>query len=371
MQHKLPNRYHRLVRKYLKFKTRLEQQIQNGRFVQFTKRKQKELLHRLERYHQRLVHLAGATAATTLGIFAPNLSQAQTFCDDVKNPLEIFATQSRTAIEFADLDGDGDLDAFSGAKSGGIDYYKNVGDQDNPAFLRINSEESPFPVSGPVSGFKAAFNAVDIDGDGDLDIFAGEKYSIDGELNGKIVFYENIGDANNPIFTERFGEDNPLNLVDVGEEALPFLSDLDGDGDLDATVGSDDGTISYFENVGSVNTAEFEARVSNANPFDGIDVGRIAAPDLADVDEDGDLDLVIGEYYGILKYYENIGTVNTPLFEEKNGADNPFSNVAAQTYALPNLADIDDDGDLDLLVSQYLNFYGTAVYYENKPACLP
>ncbi|MEM8525155.1 MAG: T9SS type A sorting domain-containing protein [Bacteroidota bacterium] len=370
MQQSLPNRYARLVRRYVKLKARLEQQIQNGRFARFTRRKKHELVHRLERYRRQLVHLAGATAATTLGIFAPNISQAQTFCDSEKNPLEIFGTQSRTAIEFADLDGDGDLDAFSGAKTGGIDYYENVGDANNPAFLRLEYDQSPFPFDGQVKGFKAAFNAVDIDGDGDLDLFAGEKYSFgDINANGKVLFYENVGDANNAVFEERLGSTNPLDLVDVGDEALPFLADLDGDGDLDATVGSDDGTISYFENVGNASTASFEARVGLDNPFDGIDVGRIAAPDLVDIDDDGDLDLVVGEYDGTLKYYENVGDATAPDFKEQ--VYSRFSDIQTQNYALPNVVDIDDDGDFDLLISQYFNFYGTIAYYENKPACLP
>ncbi|NYT26784.1 MAG: FG-GAP repeat protein [Candidatus Thiodubiliella endoseptemdiera] len=46
-------------------------------------------------------------------------------------------------------------------------------------------------------------------------------------------------------------------------------------------------------------------------------MGITSSPTLADIDGDGDLDLVVGEYYGTLKYYQNTGTTSNPAYEAK------------------------------------------------------
>ena len=51
----------------------------------------------------------------------------------------------------------------------------------------------------------------------------------------------------------------------------------------------------------------FTEQTGTANPWDGIDVGLNSVPTFADIDGDGDLDLIVGEENGNLNYYENTG----------------------------------------------------------------
>ena len=145
----------------------------------------------------------------------------------------------------------------------------------------------------------------DLDGDGDLD-------AIVGEIDGNLHYFENTGSATAPAFTEQTGAANPFDGVDVGVTSAPSFADLDGDGDLDAVVGENDGILNYFENTGSATAPAFTEHTGAANPFNGVDVGGLSTPSFADLDGDGDLDAVVGEYDGILNYFENTGSANAP-----------------------------------------------------------
>ena len=61
-------------------------------------------------------------------------------------------------------------------------------------------------------------------------------------------------------------------------------------------------------------------RPTKDNPFDGIDEGNNSSPVFADIDNDGDLDLVIGNEDGTLDYYENTGGANAPAYVLRTGA---------------------------------------------------
>ncbi|NES73769.1 MAG: hypothetical protein F6K24_55595 [Okeania sp. SIO2D1] len=86
------------------------------------------------------------------------------------------------------------------------------------------------------------------------------------------------------------------------------------------------------------------------NPFDGIDVGFNAAPTLADIDGDGDLDAVVGDSNGNLNYLENTGTSTSPSYVQRTGTNNPFNGFVG-SYSTPTFADLDGDGDLDAMVN--------------------
>ena len=68
-----------------------------------------------------------------------------------------------------------------------------------------------------------------------------------------------------------------------GDSSTPSFADLDGDGDLDAVVGELNGALRYFENTGSASAPAFTARTGAANPFDGVDVGSFGTPSFADL----------------------------------------------------------------------------------------
>jgi hypothetical protein len=136
----------------------------------------------------------------------------------------------------------------------------------------------------------------------------------------------------------------------IGPNAAPVFIDLDLDNDFDAVVGSNDGTLAYFQNTGSDSLAVYARLTGANNPFDTIDVGINSAPAFGDIDNDGDVDLIIGNLFGGFKYFENIGTASAYQFVERTGTANPFNSFTGFTNSSPALSDIDGDGDLDLAV---------------------
>ena len=184
---------------------------------------------------------------------------------------------------------------------------------------------------------------VDLDSDGDPDLVVGHQ-------SGALHYIENTGTPADPAFSERTGTDNPLHGISAGYYGTPTFADLDGDGDSDLIVGNDNGSIAYFENTGTVTSPDFTQGTGAANPFDDITMGSWSTLALADLDGDGDLDLAVGIDDGDLRYYENTGTSANPDFIQRTGETNPLHNINAGSYTTPEFVDVDDDDDFDLVI---------------------
>ena len=303
----------------------------------------KELIGFIETHH--LKRILGALAVV-FGFTAT--SKAQVFSAPVQNPFGLTqpAVQSYLSFpEFADLDNDGDLDILCGGYNANFQYYQNTGSATAPVFAAPVAD--PFGLSD--IQYLAAPALGDLDNDGDLDLLVGEYY---GNLN----YYENIGTSAAPNFAAPISV--PFGLTNTYNFAFPSFVDLDNDGDLDLLVGDANSDQQYFENTGTASLPAFAAPVSN--PFGLQTSYGIAIPELADLDHDGDFDLVIGAYAGAFQYVENIGTVNNPAFS--NPLANPFGLTPTYYFNFPAIADLDNDGDVDILVAEY---YGVFQYFQN------
>jgi hypothetical protein len=349
IQNNTPSLRSRIVwGKFKKLQKRLQTKIADGSFQMLSHHKRQRLLATLRRYAQHLqragFRLKKTTAILALSFAAATALEGQAFVQQLgdDNPLFGFVVSSNSIPTFVDIDNDGDFDVFSGDGNGTISLYENRGTNTHPHF---NESGETFTIANPLSAVDVGSNStptfVDIDNDGDFDVFSGEEY-------GEFRFYENTGTNASPIFTEQTGAANPLNAFDVGIHSTPTFVDIDNDGDFDAFSGELYGEFTFYENTGTNASPNFTEQTGAANPLDAFDIEG-AEPNLnfVDIDNDGDFDAFIGDFFRTFRFYENTGTNTSPVFTEQAGAANPLNAFNVGYAPSPTFVDIDDDGDFD------------------------
>ena len=216
------------------------------------------------------------------------------------------------SVSLGDLDGDGDLDIIAGNNSQVNRVYLGNG---TGAFATGSNVDTPTNVT-------LSMSLGDVDGDGDLDVVAGNQNQVNrvylGDGDGT---FANGSDVATPTNTTR----------------SVSLGDLDGDGDLDLVVGNENQVNRLYLGSGNGTFASGSDVDTPTNLTQSVSLG--------DLDGDGDLDLVIG----------NNGQVNRVYLGNGNGTFASGSDVDVPTYstASMSLGDLDADGDLDLATGNY------------------
>jgi hypothetical protein len=242
---------------------------------------------------------------------------------------------------FVDIDADGDLDVCVGDKDGKIRLFQNEGTaQDARWKLFADLHDSTI-------GERSFPTFADIDADGDWDLFVGNR-------EGRICLFRNDGSADSPMWTN---VSDHYDSIDAGSESAPILVDIDADSDLDLFAGNENGTLSFYRNLGTEDAPEWDLVSENHG---SIDVGACSTPAFVDLDADGDFDLLLGEENGNINFYRNIGNRTSPDWELIS--DN-YSSIHAGKRSSPAFGDIDGDSDLDLLIGQD---EGKILFYENQ-----
>jgi hypothetical protein len=251
-------------------------------------------------------------------------------------------------LVFADLDGDGDKDLVWGDWfEPGLLLLENNGTCDAPSF---SNTPVPWPVGNPIttSGYNAPTFG-DVDADGDLDAIVGilgGAYNPITTAADNLYLLEQTADGWS-LVTRRL-----IDQVDVGAESVPAVGDLDADGDLDVLLANKidpannrTALIYRFENVGTADRPAFR----DAGPLADVSGEFHYAPTLADLDADGDLDLLVGTWNDGVFLYRNEGTAESQRFV---GLEEPLVDLTRGSHASPTLGDLDGDGDLDLVAGE-------------------
>jgi len=135
---------------------------------------------------------------------------------------------------FEDIDNDSDFDMFIGKGHGGINFYQNNGSSFIPNWTLITESYLSIDV-----GWDSNPAFIDIDNDNDYDMFIGNS-------NGDLKFYQNDGTVETPSWTNVRGAFNPK---DLNLKSAPNFVDIDNDGDQDIFMGEGHGGINFHRNM--------------------------------------------------------------------------------------------------------------------------
>ena len=293
-----------------------------------------------------------ALSATAFQVARPSPSVVFPALGNLTDGATVLDVNTYATPAVTDVDRDGLLDVLVGNDDGFVVRYEQT--QANGADFASRGQLTTDGTTLLSIGYKAAPTVTDVDGDGLLDLLVGEYY-------GNVVRFEQTTPGGN-VFAQ-LGEltTDGTNTLDVGAYSSPVVTDLDSDGLLDLLVGDESGAVTHFEQ-----TQPNEGAFALVGPLttDGttaLNVGSNAAPSVTDMDGDGRYDLLVSNSAGGVQRFEQT-TANGRIFALVAAlTTNGSTALSAGTFGAPTVTDVDGDGLLDLLVG---NRDGNLTRYE-------
>ena len=245
----------------------------------------------------------------------------------------------------------------NGNQTSKLALMQNVGTSENPVFKIIDRDFgglSQIPLNTTLN--EGVSGIYPTFGDLDND---GDKDMMIGDANGKLHYFENTANPGENLNIE-LSEVNVSNF-DLGQFATPFLFDMDNDEDLDLVIGQLNGSISYAENTGDAENYEYNSLISNFGNIDvSNDQGTYGYSKPFVYFEDNELNLLIGSESGYIYHYNNI---SENLDGNFNLVNNNFKNIREGKKSAISFIDLDNDDKRDLILG---NFSGGLFHFKNQ-----
>lgn len=281
-------------------------------------------------------------------------------------------------LSLFDSDGDGDKDLILGdIACNTVEYLHNTGTNLNALITDTTKNYPNYPAKGNttqirINNFPSTY-FVDVDGDNRKDLIAAP--NIFGSENTQSVWYYRNA-SSTPTVDFRFVKNNFLQseMIEVGQNSYPVLFDYNADGKKDLLVGTFGyytgntlkSQLTLYENTGTVSQPVFSLVTRDYAGLSTYSLNNVM-PTVGDVDNDGDVDILVGTSNGQIHWLKNTAGNGNPCNFSVYSA-NAFSFTTFYAVAAPQLFDIDGDSNLDLLIGGKA---GRIAYYKNTGSGTP
>lgn len=270
-----------------------------------------------------------------------------------------------------DIDNDGDNDLLvtshnenaSSANYHAVAFYKNTGTDVSPNFVyQHDSLLTPDMIDVGSFSYPVFF---DFDKDNKPDLFIGTEGYLDnlsGIQHSKLAYYRNTstpGASSFELVTKDF-----LGLsVNNYKGIFPTFGDITGDGIMDLVLGNVGGSIAIYKNYASSNTAAPNFLLQT-DSLAGVSVGSYSAPAIFDFNQDGRTDLLVGNRAGYITYFQDTSSTSIKKFSLQtislgNLKAGDASNLYG--YCVPLICKMDNTNKEFLMIG---NIDGTIARYD-------
>lgn len=296
-----------------------------------------------------------------------------------QNEVRSFGPHSGSSSLLLDIDADDDMDLILGDVSfNNLNLLVNGGNSQNATMISVNQN---FPIgngsniSAEISSFPAAFH-LDVNNDNIRDLVVSPNTENNSENFESIMVFLNTAEDNNPSF--QYTQNNFLQnkTLDFGSGAYPATIDYNNDGLKDLIIGNygyfsnsnPSSQLALLRNIGSQTEPNFEVIDRDFGGLGTIPLDTILNqsvkgifPTLADLDNDGDVDLIVGDNNGKIHFFKNIANSGQDAEFELQNVN--FFNIDIGQHSTPFLFDMNGDNLFDLIIGQV---DGTISYAENS-----